>query len=131
MTIKKNEITKRVMEVVKFFDLLDYIYLYPKQLSGGQKQKVAIARSLVYYPKIIFCDEVTSSLDNEMSKNILNLFYKINKNFKTTIFLISHDVEVIKTLCTKVAILNKGKIEKITFLKPSYDFKPFSYKKVF
>jgi D-methionine transport system ATP-binding protein len=129
-TIKKDTM-KKVLEIINFVGLKKFIYLYPKHLSGGQKQRVAIARSLVYEPKIIFCDEPTSSLNQESTQKVLELFYLINKKFKTTIVLVSHDVSVIKTLCSEVAILEKKKIEKIIFLKPSYNFKTISYKEIF
>jgi D-methionine transport system ATP-binding protein len=127
----KEEIKIKVLEVVKFVGLSDCVELYPKQISGGQKQRTAIARTLVYNPKIIFCDEPTSSLDETVSKNILKLFYKINQIKKTTIVIVSHDSSVIKTLCNSVAILNKNQIEQIIDLKPSYYFKSLSYKEIF
>lgn len=126
-----ENIQHRVLEVINFVGLSDFIYSYPKQLSGGQKQRVSIARTLVYKPKIIFCDEPTSSLDEKIGKSILQLFHQINKITKTTIVIISHDSSVIKTLCHSVAILNKGEIEEIIDLTPSCDFRSLSYQEIF
>ncbi|WCA22587.1 ATP-binding cassette domain-containing protein [Candidatus Phytoplasma oryzae] len=122
---------KKIFDIIDFVGLKDYIHFYPHNLSGGQKQRAAIARSLVYEPKIIFCDEPTSSLNINSVKNILNLFYRINNKLKTTIVLVSHDPFVIKTICNRVAILNKGKIEEIIILKPSYNFDNISYSTLF
>ncbi|MDV3196048.1 MAG: ATP-binding cassette domain-containing protein [Candidatus Phytoplasma stylosanthis] len=129
--LSKSQIKNKVLKILKFVELSQFMNIFPKQLSGGQKQRVAIARSLVYEPKIIFCDEPTSSLNESTGKKILKLFYEINKKFKTTIVIISHDSWVIKTLCDLVAILNKGKIEKVLHLQPSYDFKFSSYQEIF
>ncbi|QTX02587.1 D-methionine transport system ATP-binding protein [Candidatus Phytoplasma luffae] len=128
---EKEKIQNKVLEVLRFVGLSDFIKFYPRQLSGGQKQRVAIARTLVYEPKIIFCDEPTSSLNEQTSKNILKLFYEINKKLKTTIVIISHDSTVIKTLCDLVAVLNKGTIERVIDLKPSYNFEFNSYQDIF
>ncbi|WP_341266346.1 ATP-binding cassette domain-containing protein [Candidatus Phytoplasma fraxini] len=127
----KDKIQNKVLEVINFVGLSNFAYSYPKQLSGGQKQRTAIARALVYEPKIMFCDEPTSSLDKTISGNILKLFYQINKIKKTTIMIISHDSSVIKSLCDIVVILNKRTIEQIIDLKPSYNFASLSYPEIF
>ncbi|WP_323847659.1 MAG: ATP-binding cassette domain-containing protein [Phytoplasma sp.] len=127
----KEQIKHKVLEVINFVGLSNFIYSYPKQLSGGQKQRTAIARAVVYEPKIIFCDEPTSSLDEKVSQNILEIFHQINKIKKTTIIIISHNSSIIKSLCNSVVILNKNKIEKIIDLKPSYNFKSISYQDFF
>ncbi|TVY12127.1 ATP-binding cassette domain-containing protein [Candidatus Phytoplasma pini] len=126
---KKNskEIEEKVLKIINFLELNHLINTFPKNLSGGQKQKVAIARALVYQPKIIFCDEPTSALDQINGKNILKLLWKINKIFKTTIVIISHDIYVIKTLCNKIAFLQQGEIKKKISFVPSYDFRNVSY----
>ncbi|KAB8122052.1 MAG: D-methionine transport system ATP-binding protein [Candidatus Phytoplasma cynodontis] len=121
---------KKILEIIDFVGLKDFVHFYPNNLSGGQKQRVAIARSLVYEPKIIFCDEPTSALNINSTKNILRLFYLIYKKLKTTIVLVSHDPYVIKNICNRVSILNKGKIEDTIVLKPSYNFEEVSYSKL-
>jgi len=124
---KMKEIEEKVLKIINFTGLNHLINAFPKNLSGGQKQKVAIARSLVYQPKIIFCDELTSALDPATSKNILKLLWKINKILKTTIVIISHDIYVIQALCNKISFLEQGEIKKSFDFNPSYDFRNISY----
>lgn len=83
---------------------------YPAFLSGGEKQRVGIARALVTNPKILLCDEATSALDPDSTRQILKLLQEINTKLSLTIFLITHDMEVIKQICTKVAVLEKGAV---------------------
>ena len=106
----KDEINKRVLKFLKLVDLEEKQNAYPNELSGGQKQRVAIARALSLDCKILLCDEATSALDPKTTKSILNLLKKINKEFKVTIVLITHQMEVIKTICNKIAVMEKGKI---------------------
>ena len=73
-------------------------HAYPRQLSGGQKQRVAIARALVLNPKILLCDEATSALDPQITRDILNLLLKINKEMNITIVVVTHQMEVIKQI---------------------------------
>lgn len=84
--------------------------LYPAQMSGGQKQRVGIARALILDPLLLLCDEATSALDPENTQAILDLLYQINKEFGTTILLITHEMDVIKALCHEVGVLHKGEI---------------------
>jgi len=83
---------------------------YPCCLSGGEKQRVGIARALANAPKVLFCDEATSSLDPRTTKEILDLLRTVNKEKGVTIVLITHDMEVIKRICNKVAVLEEGRI---------------------
>ncbi|WP_352417765.1 methionine ABC transporter ATP-binding protein [Proteiniborus sp.] len=106
----KNYIEKRVNELLKVVELTDKKNAYPSQLSGGQKQRVAIARALADNPKILLCDEATSALDPKTTKAILNLLKKIQKEFNLTVVLITHQMEVIKEVCNRVAIIEAGKI---------------------
>lgn len=106
----KNYIEKRVNELLKVVELTDKKNAYPSQLSGGQKQRVAIARALANNPKILLCDEATSALDPKTTKAILNLLKKIQKEFNLTVVLITHQMEVIKEVCNRVAIIEAGKI---------------------
>lgn len=107
---KKSEIKGRVKELLSVVDLSDKENSYPSQLSGGQKQRVAIARSLANKPDLLLCDEATSALDPQTTKSILNLLRKIKNEFGLTIVLITHQMEVIKEICDRVAIIEDGEI---------------------
>ena len=126
----KDEIDKRVLELLKLVDLEDKINSKPGQLSGGQKQRVAIARALALNPKILLCDEATSALDPKTTKDILALLNKINKELGITIIVVTHQMEVVKEICEKVALLEdgilvaKGEAEEV-FLKPGISIKKF------
>lgn len=106
----RNTIEKRVNELLELVELVDKKNAYPSQLSGGQKQRVAIARALANNPKILLCDEATSALDPKTTKSILSLIKKIRMEFKLTVVLITHQMEVIKEVCDRVAIIEAGKI---------------------
>ena len=126
----KDKIKKRVLELLKLVDLEDKINSKPAQLSGGQKQRVAIARALALNPKILLCDEATSALDPKTTKDILALLNKINKELGITIVVVTHQMEVVKEICEKVALLedgilvDKGAVEEV-FLKPGISIKKF------
>lgn len=106
----KEYINKKVMELLEIVGLADKKDMYPAMLSGGQKQRVGIARAIACEPSIIMCDEATSALDPETTKSILKLLKEINAKLGITIILITHEMEVVKEICSKVAILEKGKI---------------------
>lgn len=106
----KTETERRVMEILKFVGLESYKNSYPEQLSGGQKQRIGIARALVNNPKILLCDEATSALDPETTKQILELLQKVNKELGITIVLITHQMEVVKSICDRVAVLENGAV---------------------
>lgn len=112
MLIKKSKdyIDKKVMELLQLVGLEDKKDFYPAMLSGGQKQRVGIARAIAAEPNIIMCDEATSALDPSTTKSILQLLKVINKKLNMTIIIITHEMEVIKEICDKVAILEAGKI---------------------
>ncbi|WP_061994950.1 ATP-binding cassette domain-containing protein [Clostridium sp. ATCC 25772] len=105
-----SDITKKVTELLKLVDLYDKKDSYPSQLSGGQKQRVGIARALANDPKVLLCDEATSALDPSTTDSILSLLKSINEKFNITVILITHEMDVIKNICNKVAVLDKGKI---------------------
>ncbi|GAA0063832.1 methionine ABC transporter ATP-binding protein [Clostridium sp. CTA-1] len=113
--MSKNEINNRVKELLKLVDLEDKAYVKPHNLSGGQKQRVAIARALALEPKILLCDEATSALDPKTTKDILNLLKDINEKLSITIVIVTHQMEVIKEICERVAIMDKGKIKSLGF----------------
>lgn len=110
MGIDRKKIDQRVRSLLDLTGLSEKIHAYPHQLSGGQKQRVAIARALSTCPKILLCDEMTSSLDPETTSSILQLVKKINKEFDLSILLITHEMNVIKEIADTVAVLDKGKI---------------------
>ena len=123
---KKKDIEKRVDELLEIVGLSDKKLNYPEQLSGGQKQRVAIARALANNPKILLSDEATSALDPRTTNSILELLKDINKKFGITIILITHQMEVIKKICNKTAIMSDGQIiekgeTKEIFLNPKTD----------
>ena len=123
---KKKDIKKRVDELLEIVGLSDKKLNYPEQLSGGQKQRVAIARALANNPKILLSDEATSALDPRTTNSILELLKDINKKFGITIILITHQMEVIKKICNKTAIMSDGQIiekgeTKEIFLNPKTD----------
>ena len=123
---KKKDIEKRVDELLEIVGLSDKKQNYPEQLSGGQKQRVAIARALANNPKILLSDEATSALDPRTTNSILELLKDINKKFGITIILITHQMEVIKKICNKTAIMSDGRIiekgeTKEIFLSPKTD----------
>ena len=106
----KKNIETKVLEILRFVGLEEHKNSYPDTLSGGQKQRIGIARALVNNPKILLCDEATSALDPETTKQILELLQKVNKELGITIVLITHQMEVIKSICNRVAVLEKGEI---------------------
>jgi D-methionine transport system ATP-binding protein len=106
----KDEIKKRVHELLEMVGLSDKRDVYPSQLSGGQKQRVGIARALANDPTVLLCDEATSALDPSTTKSILALLKKINRELGITIVLITHEMEVVKDICDRVAVMQNGKI---------------------
>jgi len=116
-----------VPEILKLVGLADKADAYPSQLSGGQKQRVGIARAVANRPAVLLCDEPTSALDLETSAAILELLREINQSLGITIVLISHEMNVIKKICDRVAVMAKGQVvEEGTafeiFARPQADF---------
>ncbi len=108
--VKKEEADKRVKELLKIVDLEDKMDAYPSQLSGGQKQRIAIARALASNPEVLLCDEATSALDPMTTQSILALLKDINERLHITVVLITHEMAVIRQICSRVAILDNGVI---------------------
>lgn len=108
--LNKNEIKTKVESLLELVGLKDKISSYPSQLSGGQKQRVAIARALANDPEVLLCDEATSALDPETTQSILKLLKEINEKLGLTIVIITHQMEVIKDICTKVVVMDKGEV---------------------
>ena len=99
------------------------MHAYPAQLSGGQKQRVAIARALSCSPKILLCDEATSALDPDTTSAILALLKKINSLYGITIVLITHEMEVVKRICHRLAVIEAGNIIETTSLATVFSHK--------
>ena len=108
--VDKKQANERVMELLRIVQLEDKANAYPIQLSGGQRQRVAIARALASNPEVLLCDEATSALDPMTTQSILALLQKINKELGITVVLITHEMAVIRQICSRVAILDGGKI---------------------
>lgn len=106
----KKDMEARVMELLEMVGLVDKRDVYPAQLSGGQKQRVGIARALANNPSVLLCDEATSALDPSTTKSILELLKKINEEYKITIVMITHEMEVIKEICHRVAVMQDGQV---------------------
>ncbi|SFW37694.1 methionine ABC transporter ATP-binding protein [Selenomonas ruminantium] len=105
-----REIKEKVEPLLKLVGLETKAGQYPSQLSGGQKQRVGIARALASEPKVLLCDEATSALDPQTTKAILELIRDINKKLQLTVVVITHEMQVIKDICDKVAVIDKGVI---------------------
>lgn len=108
--VEKNSIEKKVSELLQLVGLTDKRETYPANLSGGQKQRVAIARALASDPKVLLCDEATSALDPATTQSILELLKEINRTLNITILLITHEMDVVKSICHEVAIIGDGEL---------------------
>ena len=106
----KADIDKRVLELLELVGLSDKKKNKPRELSGGQKQRVAIARALALNPNILLCDEATSALDPNTTKSILALLRDINEKLGITIIMVTHQMEVVKEICQRVAIMEDGQV---------------------
>lgn len=106
----KNLIHSRVMALLEKVELTDKANAYPSNLSGGQKQRVGIARALANSPEILLCDEATSALDPKTTKQILALLKRINQELGVTLVVITHEMDVVRSICNRVAIMDAGKI---------------------
>ena len=106
----KEAIKERVDELLTEVGIADKAQMKPRQLSGGQKQRAAIARALTMNPEILLCDEATSALDPNITNGILELLLKLNQKMGLTFVVVTHQMEVVKKICDRVAILQQGKI---------------------
>ena len=109
---KKAEARAKALELLEIVGLADRAKAYPAQLSGGQKQRVAIARALASDPQILLCDEATSALDPQTTSSILELLQDINQKFGITIEIITHQMSVVREICTHVAIMKDGEVKE-------------------
>jgi D-methionine transport system ATP-binding protein len=106
----KEEIKNKVISLLKLVELEDKANAYPSQLSGGQKQRVGIARALANDPNVLLCDEATSALDPQTTKSILKLLKEVNRKFGITIVIITHEMQVVKEICTRAAVMENGRV---------------------
>ncbi len=116
---------ERALEVLDVVGLSDQADKYPRQLSGGQQQRVGIARALANKPQLLLCDEATSALDPETTQSILRLLAQINQRLGITIVLITHSMDVIRSICDRVAVIEAGKLVEVgpvkeVFLQPQH-----------
>ena len=121
--VPRTEARTRAMELLGLVGLEDRSGSYPAQLSGGQKQRVAIARALSTNPEILLCDEATSALDPQSTVAVLDILREINKTMGITIVVITHQMSVVKEICTRVAIMDHGRVMETgpvleVFMKP-------------
>lgn len=126
----KEERKRKVNELLNMVGLSHKMNSKPRELSGGEKQRVAIARALTLNPEILLCDEATSALDPQITKDILKLLERINRELGITIVVVTHEMDVIKDICEEVTFLKKGRIEaqgkvEDIFLKPESSLKEF------
>ncbi|MCR4855602.1 MAG: methionine ABC transporter ATP-binding protein [Erysipelotrichaceae bacterium] len=124
------EAKEKIEGLIRMVGLEDKIHARPRELSGGQKQRVAIARALVLDPKILLCDEATSALDPAITRGILTLLQQINREMGITIIVVTHQMEVVKQICEKVAFIKEGRVVAIgkpeeLFIHPNRDIKAF------
>ncbi|WP_303290071.1 methionine ABC transporter ATP-binding protein [Marinobacter sp. SS5-14b] len=121
----KPEIRSRVEELLARVSLSEHANKYPSQLSGGQKQRVGIARALACRPTILLCDEATSALDPQTTQSVLKLLADINKELGLTIVLITHEMDVVRRVCDRVAVMDAGRVVEMgpvskVFLHPQH-----------
>jgi len=121
----KADVAPRVAELIARVGLQDHADKYPAQLSGGQKQRVGIARALATRPKILLCDEATSALDPQTTRSVLDLLADINRELGLTIVLITHEMDVVRRICDRVAVLDSGLVVEVgpvskVFLHPQH-----------
>lgn len=108
--VPKSERQQRVLECLELVGLLDKGNDYPAQLSGGQKQRVGIARAIANHPQVLLCDEPTSALDPKTTAGILDVLRQINQQLGVTIVIVTHEMDVVRSLCDTVSVMEHGKI---------------------
>lgn len=127
LKLRKNVDGSDIDKVLDYVGLLPKKDSYPHSLSGGEKQRVAIARALVTNPKILLCDEPTSALDDKNTRYLLDVLRDINAKMNTTILLVTHQLEVAKAICDRVAILQDHKLQDIINVKKLQNTRLSSY----
>ncbi len=130
ISVNTPQAKEKIEGLIRMVGLEDKMHARPRELSGGQKQRVAIARALVLDPKILLCDEATSALDPAITRGILSLLQEINRTMGITIIVVTHQMEVVKQICEKVAFIKEGRVVAIgkpeeLFIRPNKDVKAF------
>ncbi len=113
LKLEKNDpkmVAQRVEELLSLVGLSERANAYPAQLSGGQKQRVALARALASQPSVLLCDEPTSALDALTTRSVLNLLADINKKLGVTIIIITHELDVVHSICNRMAVIDESRI---------------------
>ncbi|MGW8484432.1 methionine ABC transporter ATP-binding protein [Microbacterium sp. NPDC055903] len=108
--VNRREAHAKAIESLEFVGLADRVDAYPGQLSGGQKQRVGIARAMVRNPAVLLCDEATSALDPSTTRQVIELLRRVNREYGTTILVVTHEMDVIKDLCHSVAVMEGGRV---------------------
>ena len=126
----KDQIDKKVRELLELVGLGDKMNAKPRNLSGGQKQRVAVARALTMDPKILLCDEATSALDPKTTNSILDLLMEINQKLGITVIIVTHQMEVVRKACNKACILENGKIADEGSVKEIFIKQPQSLRRL-
>lgn len=109
----KEQVAKRVQELLSLVGLLDKAKAFPGQLSGGQKQRVALARALATNPRVLLCDEPTSALDSLTTRSVLQLLTSVNKTLGVTIVIITHELAVVKSICNRTAVIDAAQVVEV------------------
>ena len=126
--LKGDELKQKIIEVLEKVRLGEfYLTRYPRQLSGGEKQRVAVARAFAAKPDIILCDEVTSALDVSVQAAVLNLLQELKEDFGTTYIFVSHDLAVVRAISDRVAVLYQGRLCEIGPSKNVYQIPSHPY----
>lgn len=116
-----------VGDVLRFVGLADFAERYPAQLSGGQRQRVGIARALVTGPRMLICDEPTSALDGTTAEGVLDLLTDARERRGTTVVVVTHDLEVVRAVCDRVALLEHGRVRDVLAVPRRARRAPTSY----
>lgn len=118
LRLQRRRDPESVQRMLEFVRMDGHRDTYPARLSGGEKQRVAIARALVTRPRILLCDEPTSALDSGHTEDVMATLDAVRREFDTTIVLVSHELEVIKSFCRRAAVLEGGRLEALTDVTP-------------
>lgn len=110
LKLLKKKRPEKINQLLDFVDMDHKAQMYPAQLSGGEKQRVSIARALSRNPKWLLCDEATSSLDEENTETVVRLLHKTHQELKPTIFFVSHELETVKSLCDRILVMENGQL---------------------
>ncbi|GAA1184858.1 ATP-binding cassette domain-containing protein [Nesterenkonia xinjiangensis] len=113
LRLQRRRERDRVMQMLDFVNMADHAHKHPSLLSGGEKQRVAIARALVTEPGILLCDEPTSALDDHHTEEVMEILGQIRRELRTTIVLVSHELDVIKASCDRAAVLERGRLTAV------------------